>query len=145
MLQKVSDHIANCLARAAEAERHAAETSSEAVRIDNERMAKTWINLASSYQFAERLERFLLVADKRRNRRSSDDRDSAPFEPDTPPMRDLRRVVDTIGRPSLLRALAAVCHDKAIEVGICEPRLGLEWAHLASDLEKFDRARSGLK
>ena len=60
MLQKLADPIANCLVRAAQAERRAAEASSEAMRIDNEQMAKTWRLLASSYQFVESLERFLL-------------------------------------------------------------------------------------
>jgi hypothetical protein len=143
MLQKVSDHVAICLARAAEAERHAAAASHEASRIDNERMAKTWRRLADSYEFADRLERFLLENDKRTGGRSSDNLDPAPLELDTPPMRDLRRVVDTIGRRNLLPALAAVCHAKAEEVGICEPVLGLEWLLLASDLEAFARARGG--
>ena len=49
----------------------------------------------------------------------------------------------TIGPRDLLRMLAAACDDESREVGICEPKLGLEWAHLASDLGKFDRARSG--
>src|SRR5215469_4482359 len=143
MLQKVSDHVATCLARAAEAERRATEASDEAMRIDNERMAKTWRQLASSYQFGESLNRFLLDADGRKRGRSSDNLGPAPLEPDAPPMRDLRRVVDTIGRRNLLPALAAVCHAKAEEVGICEPVLGLEWLLLASDLEAFARARGG--
>jgi hypothetical protein len=65
MLQKLGDHIANCLARAAEAERRAAEASDEAIRIDYEQRAKRWRHLASSYQFAESLDRFVLDADKR--------------------------------------------------------------------------------
>src|SRR5215469_10773971 len=96
MLLKLSDHIANCLARAAETERHAAETSDEAARSDNELIAKTWRHLASSYQFVERLERFLLEADKRKAGRPSDYLDPAPFDADTLPMRDLRRVMKAI-------------------------------------------------
>jgi len=142
MLQNVSDHIANNLARAAEAERHAAEAAHEALRIDNERMAKTWRRLANTYEFVERLERCLLENDKRNGAPSSNNLHPAPLEPDTPPMLDLRHVVDTIGRCNLLPALAAVCHAKAEEVGICEPELGLEWLLLASDLEAFARARS---
>ena len=146
MLQKVSDHIANCLAQAAEAERRAAAASDEVTRIGNERMAKSWRHLASSYQFAERLDRFVVEANERKGERSSDNLALAPLEPDTPAMRDLRRVVDTIGtRNTLLRALAAVCHDKAMEVGICQPLFGLEWLLLASDLEAIARARSGLR
>ena len=64
---------------------------------------------------------------------------------DTPPMRDLRRVIKTIDPRDLLRMLAAACDDRSKEVAICEPVLGLEWAHLASDLEKFARARRGLE
>jgi hypothetical protein len=66
MLQKLGDHIANCLALAAEAEQRAAEAPTEALRIDYERMTKSWRHLASSYQFVETLERFLLDADKAR-------------------------------------------------------------------------------
>ena len=49
MLQKLGDHIVDCLARAAEAEWRAAEASNEAVRVDNEQLAKAWRHLASSY------------------------------------------------------------------------------------------------
>ena len=143
MLQKLGDHIANCLARATEAERRAAEASDEAIRIDYEQRAKRWRHLASSYRFAESLDRFVLDADKRKGGLPSDYRDPGPFEPDTPPMPDLRRVMKMIGPGNLLRVLAAACNDQSIEVGICQPMLGLEWAILASDLEKFDRARSG--
>jgi hypothetical protein len=59
MLQKFNDRIADCLARATDAERRAAEATNEAVRIDHERMAKHWRHLASSYQFAENPENFL--------------------------------------------------------------------------------------
>ena len=70
MLQKLSDHIANCLAQAADAERRAFEASNETLRNDYERLAKTWRTLASSYQFVESLERFLLDADKARHAQS---------------------------------------------------------------------------
>jgi hypothetical protein len=64
MLQKLGDHIANCLAQATVAERRASETSDETLRGDYERLAKTWRHLANSYLFVESLERFLLDADK---------------------------------------------------------------------------------
>jgi hypothetical protein len=67
------------------------------------------------------------------------------FEPDTPPMRDLRRVVDTIGSRNLLHTPATVCGAKAQEVGICEALLGLEWAQLATGIEAFARARGDLR
>jgi hypothetical protein len=66
MLQKLGDHIANCLAQANIAELRASETSNETLRSDYERLARTWRHLASSYQFVESLERFLLDADKAR-------------------------------------------------------------------------------
>lgn len=113
------------------------------LRIDYEQRAKRWRHLASGYQFAESLDRFVLDADKRKGGRPSDYLDPGPFEPDTPPMPDLRRVMKMIGPGNLLRVLAAACNDQSIEVGICQPMLGLDWAILASDLEKFDRARSG--
>jgi|SRR5215469_6917882 len=72
MLQKLSDHIANCMALAANAEQRATEAPTEALRINHERMAKTWRHLASSYQFVESLERFLLDSDKARYARPAD-------------------------------------------------------------------------
>jgi hypothetical protein len=72
MLQKLGDHIANCLARAADAERHAAEASSEDVRIGNERLAKSWRYLAHGYLFAESMERFLLDAKNAKGARPPD-------------------------------------------------------------------------
>jgi putative heme degradation protein len=62
MLQKLADHIANCLACAAEAEQRAADATNETTRADNEKLARTWRHLASSYQFVQSLERFLLDA-----------------------------------------------------------------------------------
>ena len=64
MLQKLGERIADCLAQAADAERRAAQTSDETIRVDNEKMARSWRLLASSYQFTESLERFLLDAGK---------------------------------------------------------------------------------
>jgi hypothetical protein len=66
VLQKLSEHITYtyCLGRAADAEQRADQTSDETIRVDNEKMARSWRLLASSYQFAESLERFLLDAGK---------------------------------------------------------------------------------
>jgi hypothetical protein len=64
VLQELSERIADCLARAADAERRAAQTFDETIRVDNEKMARSWRLLASSYQFTESLERFLLDAGK---------------------------------------------------------------------------------
>src|SRR5215469_3628822 len=66
MLQKIGDDIANCFARATDADRRAAEASSEDLRIDYERIAQTWRHLASSYQFVESLEPACLIPKKRR-------------------------------------------------------------------------------
>jgi hypothetical protein len=66
MLQKLCDHIAHCLAQASIAELRVSEASNETLRSDYERIAKTWRHLASSYQFVESLERFLIDADRAR-------------------------------------------------------------------------------
>jgi hypothetical protein len=66
MLQKLGDHIAECLERAAKAEHRAATSDDPAIKADFQNMAKTWRELARHYQFAEALERFLL--DKERGK-----------------------------------------------------------------------------
>jgi hypothetical protein len=60
MLQKLSDHIGNCLDRAAETKRRAEEAVDPRARADFLRLEQSWTYLAQSYQFSERLERFLL-------------------------------------------------------------------------------------
>jgi PAS domain S-box-containing protein len=60
VLQKLSDHIADCLARAADAEWRAAEVSDNLLRSDYERLAEGWRRLASSYQVVESREQFLV-------------------------------------------------------------------------------------
>jgi hypothetical protein len=42
MLQKLGDHIAACLQRAADAEQRAAEATDPKLRTDNEVMAASW-------------------------------------------------------------------------------------------------------
>jgi hypothetical protein len=104
MLQKLGDHIANCLALAADAEQRAAEAPTKALRVDHERMAKTWRHLASSYQFVESLECFLLNANKARPATRSD-------------KRKWRRRASSGGhhiRSETIAALTAA-YDKAIE------------------------------
>jgi hypothetical protein len=71
MLQKLGDHIATCLAQAAAAERRAGEAPTEALRIDLERIAKTWRHLANSYHFVQSLECFLLDEDEARRTQPS--------------------------------------------------------------------------
>jgi hypothetical protein len=72
MLQELGDHITNFLARAAEAERRAAESSNDAIRVEHETMARNWRHLAGSYQFVESLERFLLDSRARRAQKPSE-------------------------------------------------------------------------
>src|SRR5262245_6659717 len=63
MLQKLGDHIRNCLERAAEAKRHADETADSTLKPVHLLLERSWIRLARSYEFVESLERFLLTAD----------------------------------------------------------------------------------
>jgi hypothetical protein len=60
VLQKLSDHIRNCLDRGAEAKRQAERTVDPRAKADFLRLERRWTRLAQSYQFTERLERFLL-------------------------------------------------------------------------------------
>ena len=69
MLLKLSGHISNCLERAADAEQRAQQATDPAIRSDNEVLAHSWRHLACSYQFVERLERFL--SDPARNGKSA--------------------------------------------------------------------------
>ena len=60
MLQKLGDHITNCLTRAEDTERRGLEISDPEAKAQTKRMAKAWRHLARSYEFIESLERFLL-------------------------------------------------------------------------------------
>ena len=64
VLQRLSGQISDCLERAADAERRAAATTDPGLRHDYEHIARTWRQLAASYQFSETLERFLLDRDR---------------------------------------------------------------------------------
>ena len=64
MLQKLGDHIKTCIKNADKAEQHAAEATDPGLKADYLALAAQWTHLASSYQFAESLERFLLDAQK---------------------------------------------------------------------------------
>jgi len=64
MLQKLSEHIASCLERAASADTRARDAVDDVMQADNELMASSWRHLAASYQFVESLERFLLDAER---------------------------------------------------------------------------------
>lgn len=60
MLQRLNDHIANCLARAGEAKQCAEKTSDPRSKADFLQLEQAWASLADSYQFSERLEHFML-------------------------------------------------------------------------------------
>ena len=58
--QKLRDHIGNCLAQAEEAKRQADATADPDAKDDFLSLERTWNELAHHYQFAARLELFLL-------------------------------------------------------------------------------------
>lgn len=63
MLQKAPP-ISGCLERALSAERRAALTSDAGLKHDYERLARDWRQVATSYEFNVRLERFLVAIDE---------------------------------------------------------------------------------
>jgi len=67
VLQKVSEQVAECLRRAAEAEACAERTNDAKNKIDYQRMADTWRTLARSYEFQGSLGRFVSFNKKRQN------------------------------------------------------------------------------
>jgi hypothetical protein len=66
VLQRLGEHIANALDRAAAADRRAQDAFDPELRLDNERMAESWRLLARSLQFVESLERFLIDSQRAR-------------------------------------------------------------------------------
>ena len=107
MILRLSDHIRACHERAAEAERCAtAESGDRAFHLE---MAKRWTHLARSYEFAERVERFLDDldgADVKEQHQSNQQPDwqpiaTAPFD------RDLRLAV--IDQQGIAHALVFPC------------------------------------
>jgi hypothetical protein len=67
LLQRLGEHIAKALERAAAAERRARDATDPELRLDNERMAQSWRKLAHSFQFVESLEQFLIDSQRNRN------------------------------------------------------------------------------
>ena len=59
MLQALNPNVAECLARAKEAERRAAECRDPTAKADFASIAVRWVRLAESYQFIERVEQFI--------------------------------------------------------------------------------------
>jgi hypothetical protein len=74
MLLRLSQHIAACFERAREADARAAKSGDPAQKTEYEAIARSWRNLARSYEFVESLERFLLDADRHK----------APLQPEPP-------------------------------------------------------------
>ena len=60
MLQKLSEQVTECFARAAESERRAREATDSQLRADLFDMARRWRHLAESYQFVDSLDHFIV-------------------------------------------------------------------------------------
>lgn len=60
MLANLSDHVTECIARAADTERRAREATDSQLRQDLFDIAKRWRHLADSYQFVDSLDHFLV-------------------------------------------------------------------------------------
>jgi hypothetical protein len=71
MLQKLSDHVAECIARAADTERRAQEATDSQLRADLFDIARRWRHLAESYQFVESLDRFIVEQKSQRLQKSA--------------------------------------------------------------------------
>lgn len=59
MLSKVSEEIADCLARAGDARQCAAHEATEKIKAEWLEMEKRWLRIAQSLTFTERAKRFL--------------------------------------------------------------------------------------
>ncbi|MBV8752221.1 MAG: hypothetical protein JO328_05105 [Hyphomicrobiales bacterium] len=66
MLHKLSDHVTECITRAADTERRAREATDSQLRQDLFDIARRWRHLADSYQFVESLDSFLIEQKSRR-------------------------------------------------------------------------------
>jgi hypothetical protein len=64
VLQKLGDHIKTCTENAARATKRAQEVTDPTMKADYLSLAAQWTHLASSYEFALSLERFLLDSQK---------------------------------------------------------------------------------
>jgi hypothetical protein len=67
VLQNLGEHIANALERAVAADQRARNATDPELRLENERMARSWRLLARSFQFVQSLERFLIDSRQRRS------------------------------------------------------------------------------
>jgi hypothetical protein len=64
MLQKLGPYISEAWQSAADAENRASSADSSELRVEYDRLAKSWRRLARSFEFAQTLERFILDRDK---------------------------------------------------------------------------------
>jgi hypothetical protein len=71
MLHKLSDHVTECIARAAETERRAREAKDSQLRQDLLDIARRWRHLAESYQFIESLDSFIVAQRPQRQSKSA--------------------------------------------------------------------------
>jgi hypothetical protein len=71
MLAELSDHVSECIARAADTERCAREATDSQLRQDLLDIAKRWRHLAESYQFVESLDRFIVEQKSQRVSKSA--------------------------------------------------------------------------
>jgi hypothetical protein len=70
MLHKLSDHVTECIVRAADTERRAREATDLQLRQDLLDIARRWRHLAESYQFVESLDRFIVDQKSQRARKA---------------------------------------------------------------------------
>jgi hypothetical protein len=71
MLQTPSDHVTECITRAADSERRAQEATDSQLRQDLFDIARRWRHLAESYQFVESLDRFIVEQKSQRLRQTA--------------------------------------------------------------------------
>jgi hypothetical protein len=64
VLQKLDQHICECLEHAAQADERAANETHPDLRAEYVELARTWRKLARSFEFAQSLEQFLLDSQK---------------------------------------------------------------------------------
>ncbi|HKA78395.1 MAG TPA: hypothetical protein VKD43_00125 [Xanthobacteraceae bacterium] len=80
MLQRLGDHIQNCLRRAENAERRAKQEADPALRDEYLEMAARWMQLARSYEFSASLECFLLNLERAKAERAKDPLPPRPLQ-----------------------------------------------------------------
>ena len=78
MLLKLSNHIAACYERAADARQRAEHTLDAGLKAELLKIERSWTHLARSYEAVEAVERFLLSAYNERKRDRDDPTDSDP-------------------------------------------------------------------